>query len=75
MLVTLKKYINDTCEGCVYGKAHTLNFGIRKHATAASSQLIHADECCPLELPSARSYRYFVLLKEDTTQGIAIYTS
>ena len=54
----------ETCEGCMYGKAHRQKFGTRERATAPG-ELIHADVCGPFETPSAKGYRYFVLFKDD----------
>jgi len=56
----------------MYGKADKLKFGTRKHATAAG-QLIHADVCGPIEVSSARGYRYFVLFKDDYSKYRHIY--
>ena len=58
---------NETCEACMYGKAHRLKFGTRERATAPG-ELIHADVCGPFEMPSAKGYRYFVLFKDDFTR-------
>ena len=55
---------NETCEGCIYGKAHRLKFGTRVRATAPG-ELIYCDVCGPFEMPSFRGYRYFVLFKDD----------
>lgn len=63
---------HDTCEGCMYGKAHKLKFGTREHTTAPG-QLIHADVCGPIEVASARSYRYFVLFKDDYSKYRHVY--
>ena len=64
--------IHDTCEGCMYGKSHKRKFGTRKNATAAG-QLIHADVCGPIEVSSARGYRYFVLFKDDYSKYRHVY--
>jgi len=62
---SIKVEVNtETCEGCMYGKAHKLKFGTRERATAPG-ELIHADVCGPFETPSAKGYRYFVLFKDD----------
>jgi len=55
---------NETCEACMYGKAHKLKFGTRERATTPG-ELIHADVCGPFEVPSDKGYRYFVLFKDD----------
>jgi len=55
---------NETCEACMYGKAHKLKFGTRERATTPE-ELIHADVCGPFEVPSAKGYRYFMLFKDD----------
>lgn len=57
---------SDLCEGCVYGKAHRLQFGERKRATFPG-EVIHTDICGPFE-KSFSGYRYFVLFKDDFTR-------
>jgi hypothetical protein len=66
----------DTCEGCMYDKAHRLMYGTRKHATTAG-QLIHADECGPTVQLKYRRLGVIVILfcLKMTTQSIAIYIS
>ena len=64
---------NDTCEGCQYGKAHRLKFGTRRITTTAPGQLMHADICGPIEVKSARGYRYFVLFKDDFSKYRQVY--
>ena len=63
---------NETCEGCIYGKAHRLKFGTRVRATAPG-ELIHCDVCGPFEMPSFRGYRYFVLFKDDFSRYRRVY--
>jgi transposase InsO family protein len=63
---------HDTCEGCMYGKAHRLKFGTRERATAPG-QLMHADVCGPFETNSAKGYRYFVLFKDDFSRYRYVY--
>ena len=63
---------NETCEGCIYGKAHRLKFGTRVRATAPG-ELIHCDVCGPFEMPSFRGYRYFVLFKDDFSRYRQVY--
>ena len=63
---------NETCEGCIYGKAHKLKFGTRVRATAPG-ELIHCDVCGPFEMPSFRGYRYFVLFKDDFSRYRRVY--
>ena len=63
---------NETCEGCIYGKAHRLKFGTRVRATPPG-ELIHCDVCGPFEMPSFRGYRYFVLFKDDFSRYRRVY--
>ena len=63
---------NETCKGCIYGKAHRLKFGTRVRATAPG-ELIHCDVCGPFEIPSFRGYRYFVLFKDDFSRYRRVY--
>lgn len=63
---------HDTCEGCMYGKAHRLKFGSRERATTPG-QLMHADVCGPIETKSAQGYRYFVLFKDDFSRYRYVY--
>jgi len=37
-------------------------------AATTPGELIHADVCVPFKVPSAKGYRYFVLLKNDFTR-------
>lgn len=66
------KVDHDTCEGCMYGKAHRLKFGRRERATTPG-QLMHADVCGPIEIKSAQGYRYFVLFKDDFSRYRYVY--
>jgi len=54
---------SEFCEGCIYGKAHRLQFGTRVRVTKPG-ELVHADVCGPF-CYSFSNYRYFVLFKDD----------
>jgi len=54
---------SEFCEGCIFGKAHRLQFGTRVRVTKPG-ELVHADVCGPF-CYSYSNYRYFVLFKDD----------
>ena len=62
---------NDICEGCVYGKAHILKFGLRERASEPGER-IHSDVCGPFE-PSNTGYKYFVQFKDDFSRFRYVY--
>ncbi|CAG9136603.1 unnamed protein product [Plutella xylostella] len=53
------------CENCLEGKIHRLPFSTSENKTSRSCELIHADTCGPMEVPSVGGSRYFVILKDD----------
>lgn len=62
---------DDFCHGCVFGKAHRLNFGKRPRATWPG-QILHTDVCGPF-CESYSNYRYFVLFKNDYSSFRFVY--
>ena len=57
------------CEGCIFGKQHTVLFPLGPACKARSLlQLIHADLCGPMRTPSLNSSRYFFLIVDDYTR-------
>lgn len=61
----------ETCEGCIYGKAHRLKFGTRTRASAPG-ELVHTDVCGPFQ-PSYSKLQYYVLFKDDYTGYRMVY--
>ena len=61
----------NICEGCIFGKAHRLKFGVRER-TKQPGEIIHTDICGPFT-NSKSKYRYFCLFKDDFTRYRHIY--
>ncbi|CAG9110681.1 unnamed protein product [Plutella xylostella] len=61
------------CENCLEGKIHRLPFSTSENKTSRSCELIHADTCGPMEVPSVGGSRYFVILKDDFSNYRSVY--
>lgn len=61
------------CESCLEGKIHRLPFSASENKTSRSCELIHADTCGPMEVPSIGGSRYFVILKDDFSNYRSVY--
>lgn len=57
------------CVGCQFGKHHRASFPINPTRTRfpKPGDLIHADVCGPMSVPSYGGSAYFVLFKDDAT--------
>ena len=56
------------CEGCIFGKSHRLKFPVGGGRADNVGDLIHADVCGPMHVPTPEGYRYFVLFKDDCSR-------
>lgn len=61
------------CESCLHGKIHRLPFGNSETKTSRPCELIHADTCGPMEVPSVGGSRYFIVLKDDYSNFRMVY--
>lgn len=61
------------CEGCLEGKIHRLPFSDSESKTSKPCELIHADTCGPMEVPSVGGSRYFVIFKDDYSNYRSVY--
>lgn len=61
------------CESCLEGKIHRLPFSASETKTTRPCELIHADTCGPMEVPSVGGSRYFVILKDDYSNFRSVY--
>ena len=53
------------CPGCLSGKMHRLPFPIGRTRANQTGQLIHADVCGPMHVPTPSGARFFVLFTDD----------
>ncbi|CAH2105332.1 unnamed protein product [Euphydryas editha] len=61
------------CEGCLQGKIHHMPFSNSESKTSRPCELIHADTCGPMEVPSVGGSRYFVIFKDDYSNYRSVY--
>lgn len=64
---------NFECEACMYGKQHRESFTSRKVVSKHCGDIVHADLCGPIEVPSIGGSRYFLLLKDDYSHFRFVY--
>ncbi|KAH0647717.1 hypothetical protein KY290_033702 [Solanum tuberosum] len=58
--------VENTCEGCIYGKQHRNYFLVGRSLRASSClEIVHAYLCGPMNIESLASSRYFLLLTDD----------
>lgn len=67
------KDLDFKCESCLEGKIHRLPFSASENKTSKPCELIHADTCGPMEVPSVGGSRYFVILKDDYSNYRSVY--
>lgn len=53
------------CEACAYGKQHMLPFKKVPNEKMKLGERIFSDVCGPMDTPSVRGLRYFVIFKDD----------
>lgn len=71
--IEFKDGSETSCEACVQGKAHRLPFKDSASRSTQPLELVHADVCGPLEVPSLGEARYFLLIKDDYTKFRHVY--
>lgn len=69
---TIKKN-NQVCEVCIYGKMLKLLFPKTSWRAKTSLKLVHLDICGPMQTPTPRNKRYFILFVDDYTRMMSIY--
>lgn len=69
------KFIDESfvCEKCVSGKQCRKSFPRSESRATKVLQLVHADVCGPMEVPSMGGTRYFLLLKDDYSSLRVVY--
>ena len=72
-LPCLKKN-NESCEGCLLGKQHRLQFLTDKAWREKDLlELIHTNFCGPMRTPSHHNNRYFILFIDDFSRMTWVY--
>ena len=61
------------CPGCLSGKMHRLPFPIGRTRADQTGQLIHADVCGPMHIPTPSGARFFVLFTDDFSKSRHVY--
>lgn len=61
------------CEECLEGKIHRLPFRKSDTKSSRTCEIIHADTCGPMEVPSVGGSRYFVIIKDDFSNYRSVY--
>ncbi|KAL0345816.1 UNVERIFIED_CONTAM: hypothetical protein Sradi_4412900 [Sesamum radiatum] len=56
-----------------YGKMHKLLFPKTSWRASAPLELVHSDICGPMQTPTPRNKRYFILFTDDYTRHMWIY--
>lgn len=54
-----------TCESCLKGKMSRLPYPVSNNVSSSTCEIIHADTCGPMEVPSIGGSRYFAIFKDD----------
>ena len=68
------KQVDDVCESCIAGKHHrdAIPKGDARSATKPA-ELIHADICGPMTIPSLNNNRYFIAFVDDISRMMWVY--
>jgi transposase InsO family protein len=61
------------CPGCLAGKMHRLPFPTGRTRAEQTGQLIHADVCGPMHIPTPSGARFFVLFTDDFSKSRHVY--
>ena len=61
------------CLGCMSGKMHRSPFPIGRTRANQIGQLIHSDVCGPMQVPTPKGSRYFVLFTDDYSGWRVVY--
>lgn len=64
---------SDICEVCAEGKQTRLPFKNKGHRATSVLEVVHADLCGPLDVPSIGGSRYFMVLEDDVTRMTFVY--
>ena len=63
--------LDDMCASCQIGKMHRKSFPINKAGRASQKlELIHSDDCGPMQTPSLSGNKYFVVFIVDYTRMV-----
>ncbi|KAL0891790.1 hypothetical protein ABMA27_015057 [Loxostege sticticalis] len=71
--ISVKDNTEAKCESCLQGKISRLPFHTSETKTTRPCELIHADTCGPMEVPSVGGSRYFVIMKDDYSNYRSVY--
>ena len=71
---TTSHHAEDKCEGCVLGKSHRNPFPKQSNSRATKPyEIIHSDECGPMQVESKGGSRYMVTFTDDYSRYTTTY--
>lgn len=64
---------NKSCVACIEGKCHRLPFPHSLTKTTTCCEIIHADICGPMQVPSVGGSKYILVIKDDFSKYRTVY--
>nr|GEU78596.1 hypothetical protein [Tanacetum cinerariifolium] len=62
-----------SCENCVLGKSHQVNFGVGRHTAQGAIDYAHSDLWGPSQVESLGGKRYFLSIVDDYSRRVWVY--